>query len=912
MTLLLSHTDARRRRAAVRGDMPALAASLRSDLDAAAPTLGTGWLPPEKARMTRHGGRCRRDGTLLLFDPASRREHRCPLCGDRSRDEADYRWWIMNYQLWLAERAVHGATLALATDNPSAATVARQVLERYADRYLTYPNADNVLGPTRLFFSTYLESIWLLQLATALDLLEAGGLDAAFGARVRDRVIEPSARLIAEFNEGESNRQVWNNAALAAAGRLLGDSGMVEAALSGSTGLAYHLQTSLLGDGTWYEGENYHLFAHRGLWYGVQIAETAGVSLPPHLVARFQVGFRTPFVTSLPDFTFPSRRDSQYRVSLRQWRTAEWCELGLARSPDDSHLRAALHEMYRVDVPGTETGRAVSTAEAERNVPGARLTRASLGWKALLFATPELPPLDSATPSSALLGDQGYAVLRREDGRVYVALDYGHSGSGHGHPDRLNLWFVDGDDRLLEDPGTGSYTSPALHWYRSSLAHNAPFVNGASQQPVDGQLLSYGDADGVSWVAAAAEIAPGAVATRTVIVLANALIDIVSWTAAEDVQVDLPVHCAAPTAGLGEWRALPLAGGALPTDGFPFLSRTAKASVAEPTVCLTRAGVRGWFETRGVEWWRATAPGPPASPPREFYLQRQRGQTGRFRSVWSWSALIRQVSFDADAVTIHDADGQTVLESLDGAVLLTPSSSRVGPPRRIDIPERLPRHAPPDAAPPEAVPIEIPVNDDSPRAAGEAQARAGVSFQLGRNAYRRSELTWDEVGRPTARVTLTADCDAVVFDVTVDTSGASFAGPTAENPLDNEHPDTNSDGVQLYVGEADGIGSWLLVPAPPSPGVRITKRSTRGPSELRASAVTTTLGWQMRIELPRHSLSERGHTPFTVDLVVNLMAPGRERRHGQLVLGGARGEWTYLRGDRQDPSRALPFVIADD
>jgi hypothetical protein len=322
--------------------------------------------------------------------------------------------------------------------------------------------------------------------------------------------------------------------------------------------------------------------------------------------------------------------------------------------------------------------------------------------------------------------------------------------------------------------------------------------------------------------------------------------------------------------------------------------------------------VRGWFETRGVEWWRATAPGPPASPPREFYLQRQRGQTGRFRSVWSWSALIRQVSFDADAVTIHDADGQTVLESLDGDVLLTPSSSRVGPPRRIDIPERLPRHAPPDAAPPEAVPIEIPVNDDSPRAAGEAQARAGVSFQLGRNAYRRSELTWDEVGRPTATVTLTADGDAVVFDVTVHTPGASFATPTAENPLDNEHPDTNSDGVQLYVGEADGIGSWLLVPAPPTPGVRITRRSTRGPSELRASAVTTTHGWQMRIELPRNSLPERGHTPFTVDLVVNLMAPGRERRHGQLVLGGARGEWTYLRGDRQDPSRALPFVIADD
>ena len=39
----------------------------------------------------------------------------------------------------------------------------------------SYPNRDNVLGPTRLFFSTYLESIWLLQICVTADLLEAAG-----------------------------------------------------------------------------------------------------------------------------------------------------------------------------------------------------------------------------------------------------------------------------------------------------------------------------------------------------------------------------------------------------------------------------------------------------------------------------------------------------------------------------------------------------------------------------------------------------------------------------------------------------------------------------------------------------------------------------------------------------------------
>ena len=27
------------------------------------------------------------------------------------------------------------------------------------------------------------------------------------------------------------------------------------------------LRDGLLADGTWYEGDNYHQFAHRGLWY---------------------------------------------------------------------------------------------------------------------------------------------------------------------------------------------------------------------------------------------------------------------------------------------------------------------------------------------------------------------------------------------------------------------------------------------------------------------------------------------------------------------------------------------------------------------------------------------------------------------------------------------------------------------
>ena len=92
--------------------------------------------------------------------------------------------------------------------------------------------------------------------------------------------------------------------------------------------------------------------------------------------------------------------------------------------------------------------------------------------------------------SSLTIASQGYTVHRREGGRAYVALDWGESGGGHGHPDRLNLVVAHGASRWLDDMGTGSYVDPSLHWYRSTLAHNAPLVDGRSQARVNGWCVA--------------------------------------------------------------------------------------------------------------------------------------------------------------------------------------------------------------------------------------------------------------------------------------------------------------------------------------------------------------------------------------------------------------------------------------
>ncbi|MFI5257889.1 MAG: heparinase II/III family protein, partial [Gemmatimonadales bacterium] len=670
MTLLVTADGLRARRAVATGALEPLAAGLRHELQ---PLLaGSLDVPREKALLSRAGGRCERDGALLAYDPFDPRHH-CPQCGSEHAGELHDRFRLYWHQLWLAERAVHGALLGVLLDDVACRSLAVRLLDAWAARYLDYPNADNVLGPSRPFFSTYLEAIWLLQLCVALDLLELGapsGALSALGSRVRERIIEPSSTLIASYDEGMSNRQVWNNAALLAAGSLLGDEATMDSAIHGPSGLLAHLDQALLPDGSWYEGENYHLFAHRGLWYGVRIAEAGGLVLRPALASRYRDGFAAPFRTLLPDLTFPSRRDSQYAVSVRQPRFAESCELGLARR-DDERLTSMLARLYDSSLPHGDTGRASSSADVERNLPATGMTRSDLSWRTLLCALPELPPLHARPFESDLLPAQGIAILRRDGGRQYVALDYGHSGGGHGHPDRLNLILVDGAVRWFDDPGTGSYVDESLHWYRSTLAHTAPLVDGRSQQRVHGALVAFDDHGETAWVSAAAELTPGLLVRRSLVVVENYLIDCLEWESEAEHELALPLH----GVDLVDDHGLPLAreaarisGGDAKEDGFGFLRDTQRVFARDGALVRLRAsrdgignaGLDGWISApAGTRWERALAPDVPSRPGlAPMMLLRAAGRHGRLLGVWSWRGAVVSTDISDTMVALRLADGR--------------------------------------------------------------------------------------------------------------------------------------------------------------------------------------------------------------------------------------------------------------
>jgi hypothetical protein len=64
---------------------------------------------------------------------------------------------------------------------------------------------------------------------------------------------------------------------------------------------------------------------------------------------------------------------------------------------------------------------------------------------------------------------------------------------------------------------------------------------------------------------------------------------------------------------------------------------------------------------------------------------------------------------------------------------------------------------------------------------------------------------------------------------------------------------------------------------------------------LAASSREIAGGYELRFTVSRSALSPT----FAVDVLVNEISPDRQRRRGQLVMSGARGDRVYLRGDRQ-------------
>lgn len=849
------------------------------------------FVPTVKALLSVDGGTCPRDGSALQFDPWSPHTHQCPACGQVADGERHHRAWARWQHLWLGERIACLATLAAVDNHQDAGRRAAALLGEYASRYLDYPNADNVLGPARLFFSTYLESIWLTNvMAGALALREAGVLDEATIAAT-DGMANEAVALVIEFNEGHSNRQTWHNAALIALALWFEDEELLRATLDGPTGMVAHLTQGFGSDGMWFEGENYHLFALRGLLIGLDMARSAGLDAfqDPALALRIGAALRAPLQTALPDLTFPARKDSRFGVSLAQPMYLELWEAGASLLPDAGDLAAWLDQLYALPAP---PARDFDSWLHDAGVaPPPQRSRASLSWWMALLPDPAPPaPLPHAAPASRLLAGQGLAILRT--GGRYVSLECGIVGGGHGHPDRLHLTLHQDGIHWLPDPGTGSYVSPDLPWYRSTLAHNAPRLDGMSQPAGDASCTAFAVRDEWGWVQGRF----GDV-MRTVVSGPGHVLDVVELSAGTVRQLELPWHLA------GEWEVVSPGRWEPISLDEPFVTTAEQWEKAGDGAVQVRcrAGQASLVLaiTGADALIRAMAPGLPGGLPRPFLLARATGSTARLVTVLSRGQELPTLSAQGELVVVeHDGMAIRQHQVHDGWMIEAASGTlTLGGRRAVAEPPAPSAHRVSGA---HAV---APFLDDA--IASLVQEDASL-FLDQPEQYRRSEEPWDEEASFTARGWVGWNDTGLVLAVEVSRPECSFRAADAPPlRLDNEPDAIHSDGLELFVQPVALGPTFGFVLVPQESGAVWVRGAagTRGtPDMVTASWTRIDGGYRVeaRLVLPGWSELAPG-AELGFDVLVNEMRPGRERRAGQLVWSGDGG-WVWLRGDRHDPA----------
>ena len=888
-------------RAALAEESAELAAARDRLIERAAPLLAR--MPPvpaAKALLSRNGGTCPHDGAPLAFDPWTPDAHRCSRCGREASGERHHRHWARFQHLWLAERAGHLATVAALTGDAEAAARAGEILSAYAG-YADYPNSDNVLGPARLFFSTYLESIWTTNyLAAAQVLREAGMLDDGT-AEIVGAVADEAAALIGEFDEGFSNRQTWHNAALGAVAVWFEDAELAARAIESETGLLAHLAHGFAADGTWHEGENYHLFALQGLLTGIRWARAAGVDAlaDAALAAHLTDALRAPMLTALPDLTFPARKDSRFAVSLAQPMYLDIWERGLGmlegrEGADPAGLSGWLRALYAGPAPAAQL---FDSCLHEAGLPAPeRRDRADLPWTSLLEMLPSLAEEGADAPTeSVLLPSQGLAVLRT--GGRYASLECGSWSGGHGHPDRLNLTLHADGVHWLPDPGTGSYVDRDLFWYRSTLAHNAPRLGGVSQQGGDAECEAFDLSEGWGWVRGRW----GGI-SRTVVSGPAYLLDTLQLGAEDEVLLELPWHLPAgiDVASAGRWEP-----DALEDEFVHDVARFVPAD-AGPILLLGDAGGVPFSMALAFDGTllRASGPGTPGSTePAPFFLQRVRGRGAILAAAISTGAPVTTIAVQGGTIMVGTADGPETHSSLVEGWEIASAHRRVRlgglRPRAVHFEPLITRARPnveratvPWAAEPPALDGTLAGFDDAHPLALDHE-----------DQYRRSEEPFapEEFS---ATAWLNWDADRLYLAVDVAKPDPWFR-PAGAPPLDldNEPDDINSDGLQVYLADDAGSSCGVLVVPEAGGALRVRAIGDQQAPPVVGAWRPLDGGYRVTLSLEPAWWTEASLTRGAAfDLIVNEMRPGRQRRAGQLAWSGGGG-WVWLRGDRQDRSR---------
>jgi len=609
---------------------------------------------PENPGGYYHDYTCPDHGVEMHFDPHRPTEHRCPV--DQAHftgEKFDAAWrWFANHHL--AEGSFRLAVLWRAEGGDRHRETVRGILLGYAARYESYRSWPNPgQNPGIATYTTLDESVWSIPLAWAFSLI-AETLSPEESDEIVSKLLVPVAEHLKRRRyAGIHNFTCWHNGAISTLGRVSGRADLVRFALEDKLGQRSQLREGMLADGLWYEGSmSYHFYSVWAILVSV-LAFRHESATDIRRDESVRKSLLAPLACACADGTLPATNDCWYFISV----LADCCH-GVPPAPDYYEIAFTL---FGDPAFATTLHRTYATARRDSVFT-------------LLFGADVLPRPPAEARTSVNLPASGLAILRPPGG-VELLLKYGPHGDHHGHPDKLSLMGWAPGWKFSPDLGTPGYGVASLEtWYRQTLSHNTVLIDGESQPPAHGRLLSFGPNSAVVEVDL-----EGVKLRRAVFAKSEYFIDVFMVDCGSARSVDWIYHNAGTLAGGSSSEPVASIAGGIAYQHLGGIRKHAAAGAMKFQWREEPFGLRLWQPAEsGEQVFTGTSPSNPPTVPYGFLLRRRTRARTTFLSVLHpqrGEPLVQDVEFPEGGGIVVHLSGRTdrwTADQLQGGAVKAP------------------------------------------------------------------------------------------------------------------------------------------------------------------------------------------------------------------------------------------------
>lgn len=417
--------------------------------------------------------------------------------------------WVMMFRNNHASRMVDAARLYRLTGEERYLDWVTGQLDFYADNYEQWPLLWSRKHPARLGVQALDDAALLTRMVDAARLV-FDDVPPEQREKWHKKLFAPQAQMLGESYHVIHNIATWMRSAQTQVALLYEDEALWQWAVEGPYGLRAQLQKGITSDYFWYE---------QSMHYNIYVANAV---LPTLVFAGL---------------TGQGERLEEEAAIIQNLLLSP----ATIRFADDLRLPSPADATSIPRVPVGLLGRA---ARILPTTLGLAYGDSQKSWDTLVDSVSAedydltLESVDELLPqvTSRNMESSQFALIK--DGKWQVFFHYGQLLQPHAQREPLN-WSAsfDGID-ISHDPGTTGYGSRFNAYFRSSMNHNVPTVNGEGQARwARGKLLEFeAGGNGVAPFVSASQpnYRPGVCATRTLRIEGDALLEESSLTFAAD------------------------------------------------------------------------------------------------------------------------------------------------------------------------------------------------------------------------------------------------------------------------------------------------------------------------------------------------------------------------------------------